>query len=303
MSFNQPPQPGYGAPQQPNPYSQPAQPTRPQQPASAPPQGGPGYGNPQQPQPMPPQPAQGPGPNPGQYGYPQQQPQPGAPYGGPGFPQQPGQPGGWGAVPPPPPQGGGGKGKVIGIVVGGAAVVAAIVVGIAFTVGGGSGGDYKLSMPASVLSGEYAKNSTTSPALSNGQVGSDNGISDATTVAGQYGKTGGEQYTISGAYGDVSDPNAVVDKMLESMKATTGASSSDAQPEHPDGFDGTVMKCNVMSKTIPYCVWGDDSTVGLVMFADTSTEALTGGKSAKYPTIQDFANDAAKIRSEVRVKK
>jgi hypothetical protein len=295
MSFNQPPpQPGYGPPQQPNPYGPPP----PQQPAPAPqgrpapgaPGGAPGY-----PQGYPPQ------------GYPQQ-PQ-ATPYGYP--PQQqplPPQPGRWGPVQapvPPGPQGGGsGKGKVIGLVAGAVAVVAAIGVGAALMLGGGGGGDdYKLSMPPSILGGAYAKSTSTSPGLSNGQVGSSDGISDATTVSGQYGKTGGEQYTISGAYGKVGDPAKVVDMMLNSMKATTGGGSSAAQEVHPAGFDGTVMKCNMMSKTIPYCVWGDDSTVGLVLFADTSSAALTGGNSAKYPTIQDFAGDAAKIRSEIRVKK
>jgi hypothetical protein len=288
MSFNQPPQPpGYGAPHQPNPYAQPAQPQHP-----AAPQGGPGYGYPQQPDP-------GTGPAPDPYGSPPQAP--GSPYAQPGF--GPPGPGGWGAAAPPEPRGGG-RGKVIGIVVGGVIAVTAIGAGVVFAVGGGGGGDgYKLSMPASILSGEYPKSTTSSSALSNGQVGSDEGISDATTVSAQYGKTGGEQYTVSGAYGSVSDPNAVVDKMLESLKATTGAGGGDAQPEHPEGFDGTVMKCNVMSKSIPYCVWGDSSTVGLVMFTDTSTEALTGGKSAKYRTVQDFAKDAAKIRGEIRVKK
>lgn len=267
MSFNQPPpQPGYGAPQQPNPYGQPQQPAP----------GQPGQGQ-------------------GQYGYPQQ-PQPGAPYGQPGFPQQPGQPAGWSTAPPPPPPGGGGKGKVIGIVVGAVAVVAAIGVGVSLMVGGG-GDSYKLSMPASILSGKYAKGTTQPSQTPTKTV---DGLSNATTVEAQYGQTGGEMYTISGLYGDVSDPNGVVDKMLQALSSN----SSDAPVKvDPPGFDGTVMKCGLVAPKMPFCVWGDDSTVALVMYSDTSQAALTGTEAAKYPTVQDFAKDVATIRSEVRVEK
>ncbi|MFE1439404.1 PQQ-binding-like beta-propeller repeat protein [Streptomyces sp. NPDC058739] len=100
------PQPGYGYPQQPGPYAQP----------------GP-YGQPQQPGPYAPQP--GPYAQPGPYGQPQQ-PGPYAPQPGYGHPQQPQYPG----APVPPPSGGSRnpfKGKPAMII--GAAVAALLVVG------------------------------------------------------------------------------------------------------------------------------------------------------------------------------
>ncbi|MEU2622561.1 PQQ-binding-like beta-propeller repeat protein [Streptomyces sp. NPDC007157] len=113
----QPPQPGYGYPQQPGPYAQPGPYGQPQQPGP--------YGQPQQPGPYG-QPQQA-----GPYGQP---PQPG--YGYP--PQYPGAPG----VTPPPGGGGGGpfKGKP-GLVVA-AAVAGLLVVGgtvYAVTSGGDDG--------------------------------------------------------------------------------------------------------------------------------------------------------------------
>ncbi|MEU1707926.1 PQQ-binding-like beta-propeller repeat protein [Streptomyces sp. NPDC005706] len=105
------PQPGYGYPQQPGPYAQPG-------PYGAPPPGTPGpYGQPQQPGPYAPQPG---------YGYPQQPPQyPGAPGGAPyGGPQPPA-----------------GKKKTALIV--GAAAAALLVIGgtvYAVTSGGDDGG-------------------------------------------------------------------------------------------------------------------------------------------------------------------
>lgn len=310
MSFNQPPpqpgyggQPGYGTqggqPQQP-----PAPPGPPQQPPVPPQQPAPGYGYPQQP--TTPQPAAG-------YGYPQQPgpyaQQPG-PYGqqpGP-YAQQPGpygqpapygqQPGAWGAPPPPS----GDKGKIIGIVVG--VVVAVAVIGggiVALTSGGvtGGGGDYKLSMPTALLDGQYTK-SGNDASLSNGKTGDDAGIDDATTVSGTY-KKDSTQLIVTGAYGDVSDPNAVLDKMLGAFN-TKAAASGGAPPKevHPSGFDGDVMKCGTLgtaATAFPYCAWADDSTVALAVNMNVDFTGAT-----KAPSLTEWADSTVKIRDEVRVK-
>ncbi|MEU4098553.1 hypothetical protein [Streptomyces sp. NPDC026673] len=297
MSFNQPPPPpGYGGqsgfggqpgyPQQP-----PAQPGYPQQPPGQPgpppQQPAPGYGYPQQP----PAPQQAPG-----YGYPQQ---PG-PYG-----QQPGpygqQPGAWGGPPPPPSSGG--KGKVIGIVVGVVVAVAVIGGGIVALTGGsvtGGGGDYKLSMPAALLDGEYTKSGNDS-SLSNGKTGDDAGIDDATTVSGTY-KKDSTQLIVTGAYGDVSDPNTVVDKMLTAFNSKAGASGGESPKEvHPSGFDGDVMKCGTLGTagtSFPYCAWADDSTVALAVNMNMDFTGAT-----KAPSLTEWADSTVKIRDEVRVKK
>jgi outer membrane protein assembly factor BamB len=164
---SQPPQGGFGAPQDQPPQSQqPQQPPQPPGPPPQPSQGGfgapppqppgppsgapaPGYGYPQQPG----QPGQ-----PGPYGYPQQ---PGGPYGQPGQPGQPGpygqpgQPGPYGQQPgygypqqpqfpgapgTPPP----GTGKRRTALIVGAAVAALLVIGgTVFAVTGGGGDDDK----------------------------------------------------------------------------------------------------------------------------------------------------------------
>ncbi|MDX2646754.1 hypothetical protein PV341_24925, partial [Streptomyces sp. PA03-1a] len=251
----------------------------------------PGYGYPQQP--TAPQPAPG-------YGYPQQ---PG-PYGqqsGP-YAQQPGpygqQPGAWGAPPPPS----GGKGKIIGIVVG--VVVAVAVIGggiLALTGSGGSGGDHKLAMPATLLDGQYTK-SGNDPGLSNGETGDDTGIDDATTVSGNYKKGATEQLIVTGAYGDVSDPGSVLDKMLAAFTSKAGSSGGEAPKEvHPTGFDGDIMKCGTIGSagvSFPYCAWADDSTVAMAM--DMNVD-ITG--ATEPPSLSEWADSTVKIRDEVRVKK
>ena len=292
MSFNQPPpQPGYGS--QPGYGGQPGYPQQPPQPGPPGPpqvQPAPGYG-------YPPQQAAAPAPAPG-YGYPQQP----APYGTQPYGQQPpyGQTT-WGA---PPPPSGGGKGKVIGIVVGAVVALGLIGGGIAvFASGSGNGsggGSYKLVMPATILSGAYPKNSAFDTGLSNGTTGNDQGM---TSASADYGTSGADLYTISGTYGDVSDPDAAVTQMLASFTRIAAGNSGTPEKVSPAGFDGTVMKCAMLSKTLPFCAWGDDSTVVMVMYTDASADAITGGKAPKYATIQDFAKDVVKIRDAVRVKK
>ncbi|MFJ4845187.1 hypothetical protein [Streptomyces sp. NPDC088733] len=288
MSFNQPPpqpgwggQPGYGPPPQP--------PTQPQ------PQVPPGYGS---------APQDG-------YGYPPQPAQP--PQGG--IPQQPGawgqQPGAWGAPPPPPPSGGG-KGKVAGIVIGVVLAIALIGGGLVFLLGGnggglgggGGGGDYTLSMPATLLGGEYTKDASNgaNSGLSNGESGNDAGIKSAKTVSGAYKNSSNSQLVVSGAYGDITDPGAALDAMLTGFK-NSAASSAGQEPteQHPAGFDGAVMKCGTFGSggvTFPYCAWADDSTVAMAMNMNLDILGTT-----RTPSVAEWADSTVKIRDEVRVKK
>ncbi|OEU97773.1 hypothetical protein AN217_07820 [Streptomyces qinglanensis] len=271
----QPPQPGYGYPQQP-------------------PQQQPGYGYPQQGQPQ-----QQPG-----YGYPQQgQPQGGAPYGQPGQPQggapygQPGQPGMPGQPHPGmpmPPQGGGGKGKTIGIVVGALVVVGAIIGGL-FMFGVIGGGAYKLDAPQSI--GEYQRKGE--PDTGKGgqvKVGTSGdkkqdipGMDPEGHISAQY-TAGQKRLNFSGAYGTLDDPEKGVDWLLGQLEKTTGGSAKAAgEPKKvsPSGFDGDLMKCQeykVISTSMTVCAWADDSTIAIVTATDGSGPASadeTAGLTAK----------------------
>lgn len=243
--------------------------------------GQPGYGQ------QPPQPG---------YGYPQQQPGV-PPQGGYAYPQQqpgPQQPGGWGGA--PQPQRSGGAGKIVGIVVG-VLVLAGVGVGaVAMQSGGGSGGDYKLTMPQTVLDGTFTKNDAQKPPPS--QSGNDNGIKNGMSVSAAYKNSAGDTLSFGGAYGEVTDPNAVVDQLLSSVKGST------ATEQHPAGFDGTVMKCGSIDITgtlkMPFCAWGDDSTTAIVIYAP-GVASVSGGGSV--PSIEAWAATTAKLRTEVRVKK
>ncbi|CAL9419982.1 hypothetical protein SUDANB106_01850 [Streptomyces sp. enrichment culture] len=322
MSHNQPPpQPGpYGQQPQP-PYGGP-------QPGYGNPQ--PGYGHPQQPG-MPPQgqPVYG-GPQPG-YGHPQQPgfPQQGG-WGQPGYPQQPG-----GYMPPPPPGGGKGKTigalvavlAVVGLAVGGYFV---------FSDGGGSdiaddGKRYKLTTPATVLGGEYKKNPEETD---EGPLGSENlkeaealGVSDPESASATY--VSGEDplsqklLSFSGVWGEVENPEAVVDAMFakaeesaredpglgEDGNAGTAELVGEPRKVSPPGLEGAVMKCQEMklsgegtselsggSISMPFCIWGDHSTLGYVALNDMAVFA-----TGKNFSLDEAAEAAARLRNDVRV--
>ncbi|MFD4480934.1 hypothetical protein ACFWPU_33125 [Streptomyces sp. NPDC058471] len=333
MSYNQPGPYGGQQPQQPGPYGQ--QPQQPGPYGQQPQAPQPGYGYPPQaPQGVPPQ-------QPGPYG--QQQ----APYG-----QQPQAP--YGQVPPPPPQGGG---KKTGIIVAAVVAVVAVAVGGYFVLaggddkggsgkkggsssvaGGGSGvqddGPHKLITPETVLT-DYKKgeDGATESGMSSSDVrkAEQHGVKNAKDVAGQY-QSGSKDNPLSqkilqfnGVYGDIADPEKVVDAMFgEAEKnAQEGASSTSSGEKmtlvgspksySPAGLDGAVLKCQEMKldfgssssgstsgpseMSMATCIWGDNSTLGIVITTDVAN--AMGGKSAD---LDEAAEKTAKFRKEVRVK-
>lgn len=288
MSYNQPGPYGGQQPQQPGPYAQ---------------QPGP-YG--QQP----------PVPQPG-YGYPQQ---PQGPYG-----QQPPAP--YGQV---PPSGGGGKkgGVIVGVVV----AVAAIGAGVWwFTAGKDSGSvaddgkTYKLTAPATVLGGEYKK--ADASAGGGGMSSSElkelekQGVSNPKDVFAAYNYGEGQtmkSLNYSGVYGEIDDPEKVVDAMFAEMEKKSTEEPGSIQligsPEEftPDGFENGVMKCQQaefkMGETgagdegvpnsfkTPMCVWGDHSTVAYAAYSDVA--ATASGADIK---LENVASLVTNLRDDVRV--
>ncbi|MBT2489024.1 hypothetical protein J7E96_10910 [Streptomyces sp. ISL-96] len=317
MSFNQPGP--YGQPQQPGPYGQPPQgPPNPYGQPQQPPQGQPGYGYPQQ------------APPPQGYGYPQQGQQP-PPYGQPQHPapygQQPQYPGGMVPMPPPAPK------KKTGLIVGVVVVALAVIAGGAYFAtqrGGGlvadDGKKYKLAAPETLL-GEYKKNIAGGSSASGGLPAKDAaemealGISNPQQEGAAYKSGEGaaaKQMNFSGVWGDIEDPEAVLDAMFAKQKESSESSNTQGlkveligEPEtvSPEGFEDGVMKCRMVKMsglggsasggaagfTMPTCIWADHSTVGIATQADAS--ALLG----KGKTIAEAAATAADVRNEVRV--
>ncbi|QXE36835.1 hypothetical protein KQY30_24095 [Streptomyces sp. GMY02] len=310
MSYNQPGPYGGQPPQQPGPYGQPQPGPYGQQPPQGPPPQ-PGYGYPQQAPPPP-----GTPPQPG-YGYPQQ----GGPYGQP--PQQPPYGQGPGQYLPPPSAPKKKTGLIIGVVV----VALAVIAGGAYflTSGGGGGGSvaddgpHKLTTPDTVIGGSYKK-------VDSGAGGDDGmseqdlkdieswGVKNPKDVGAGY-SSGGEsltskQLTFSGVYGEIDDPEKVVDSLFAKMKAEAGQDKATegelvGSPEEftPEGFENGVLKCQEAKITdsgktssFPTCIWADHSTAVYVLSIDLAQLATGKGTS-----LEEAATLAAKLRNDVRV--
>ncbi|MEU5953822.1 hypothetical protein [Streptomyces sp. NPDC047525] len=262
----------------------------------------------------------------GPYGGPQQPPVPQPGY---GYPQQPQGP--YGQVPPPPaPQGGGGK--KAGIVVAAVVAVAAVGAGVWWFTAGKDGGSvaddgktYKLTAPASVLGGEYKKDDS-SAGGGGGMSSSDlkdlekQGVSNPQDVFAAYNRGEGStmrSLNYSGVYGEIDDPEKVVDAMFAEMKKnskTPGGMKLIGSPEEftPDGFENGVMKCQAAefrmgavgpddegvpnSFKTPMCVWGDHSTVAYAAYSDAAATA-----SGDDIALEDVASLVANLRDDVRV--
>lgn len=281
--------------QQPGPYDR-----QPQQPGGAPNP----YG--------PPQPPTG-APHP--YGQPSGLPQPGYGYaqqGPPGYPPQqpaygyPGAPVPYGQQPAGPMQGmpgtprsGGNSAKRAGFVIG-AVVVGAAVVGGLLLLGGGT--RYKLTTPRTVA-GEYERKS-------GGEAGDGAafakkkapGITADGQINATYQAAPTRQLSIGGAYGDVDDPEAGVDRAMGDASRRSGGSGGkpvgDVEEFTPAGFDGDVMKCRefkVLSVSMGMCSWGDSSTLGLV----GSVETEAGGMTGKPVDLEKTAELTAEIRGDI----
>ncbi|MFD4632910.1 hypothetical protein ACFVYR_15085 [Streptomyces sp. NPDC058284] len=351
MSYNQPGPYGGQQPQQPGPYGQ-----QPQQP-------GPYGQQPQAPQPGYGYPPQAPQQAPQQGGY--SQPQQPGPYGQqPHYGQMPPQ-APYGQVPPPPP--GGGK-KKTGLIIAAVAVVAAAAVGgyLVFAgsdddkgggknggssnVAGGGGedggikddGPHTLTTPSTVLT-EYKKNEEQSDGLNSIDLDKAEaaGVKNPKDVHAGY-QSGSKDnpmaqkiLSFGGVYGDIADPEGVVDHMFTNAKEKNETSGSDTgrkvtlvgEPKEykPAELNGAVLKCQEMKVAMgggagasgstagtsgssagasgpgemsaATCIWGDHSTIGYVVTTDVAS-ALSGTSV----DLDEAATTTAKFRAEVRVK-
>ncbi|MFI9308327.1 hypothetical protein [Streptomyces triculaminicus] len=273
---------------------------------------------------------------PGPYGppppIPPQQPQaPGAW----GPPQQPGPYYGQPPMPPMPPQRGGGKGKAIGIAIGAIVAAGAIGGGILFFTSGSNGQDdsrmkpYTIALPEKLLDGKYTKQSVDgmkeTEDLSNDAKAKEMGIVNGTAVKGSYRNDEKQKLRVTGIYGEIADPGKTADGMLAKMDENQKRSAetfktsietvSPTAVYHPNGFDGTVVKCLTQKADrtagptsthteVSTCVWADSSAVGIVEHQITKTSGGIAGtvtsSSGDVMSAKDLSEATAKIRNAVR---
>ncbi|WP_329117274.1 hypothetical protein [Streptomyces sp. NBC_01465] len=262
---------------------------------------------------------------PGPYG--QQPQQPGYGYPQQGQPQYGQQPP-YGQVPPPPQA----PKKKTGLIITAAVVAVAVIGGGVYFLtkddGGSSvtsdGKKYTLVAPETVIGGTYKQ--TTDKNLAADPESDDEikdfkswGVTDPKTANGSYSTgTGAAQKVLgfSGVYGDIKDPEKVLDAMFAKAKTksekagdskTEGELVGSPQAFTPDGFKNGVLKCQEAKITdsaagsksisIPVCIWADNSTIAYVTNIDLAAMAGQGTSQ----TLDQAAALAAKLRDDVRV--
>ncbi|MFF1376635.1 hypothetical protein [Streptomyces sp. NPDC058308] len=267
----------------------------------------------------------------------------------------------YGQVPPPPP--GGGK-KKTGIIIATVAVVAAAAVGGyvllaggdddkggknggSSNVAGGGGedggikddGPHKLTTPMTVLT-DYKKNEEQSSGLNSIDLDKAEaaGVKNPKDVHAGYQSGSKENpmaqkiLSFGGVYGDIEDPEGVVDHMFTNAKKKNETSGSGTgqkvtlvgEPKEykPAELDGAVLKCQEMKVAMgggagtsgssagsssgssgpsemsaATCIWGDHSTIGYVVTTDVAS-ALSGSAA----DLDEASTTTARFRGEVRVK-
>ncbi|MCC3779997.1 hypothetical protein, partial [Streptomyces sp. UNOB3_S3] len=249
--------------------------------------------------------------------YPVQQPY-GSPYS---------QPGGWGApvapMPPMPPVAPMapaprrlGAGAIVGIVVGVVFGLPALS-GVLLYVSSGGQGDrhhapsvsggkdserYRLTVPHTLLDGQYILAQDLSQAMDDKLAGQRNGRNehDMKMVSGQYATTSGdEQQTmlLAGSYGEIDDPHRALDSMLRGMTENEGVTvTTPAKEITPPGAQ-TPVTCQVLAATragqsnsVAVCGWSDHSTVATVSVPGDSVD------------LDAAAMKTLRIRNEARVR-
>ncbi|MDI3417152.1 hypothetical protein [Streptomyces luteolus] len=244
--------------------------------------------------------------------YPPHQPPPG-PYGQGPYP--PPGPGGWGGPPPPPP-----RKNAAATVWGGLGIAFAIVVGLVlFSMWGNrdSGGsstssdsfppaEYKLTLPKSLLDGEYELASDLSHKGPQDDGSWDESYAkDFTPVVGQYagadGAASGKALIVSGSYARINDHDRLRRSLMEG--AAEGEGVTVAVPAEDVVTDGEILRCQVLTTdqagtttAMPTCAWADDNTGAVVGIVDPATAT----QDPESIDLKEAAATTLKIREEMR---
>ncbi|MFF7020983.1 hypothetical protein ACFY97_08195 [Streptomyces klenkii] len=223
---------------------------------------------------------------------------------------RPGGPGGYGAAawPPPVPPRRRGKGRVVAAVaIGSLVVMCTLLGGFLILTGGGSkaagGGRYRLTAPDRVagfrIDSPVGRTFRTDHLKRLRSLG----VRDEGSVTAGYSSAGTARGKLmfSGIWGTVKDPERAVDGLFASMAVGNGAGESvEGTPERvrPRGVGDTVMKCESVtfstpgaSLALPYCVWADHSTLGVV-----------GAALGERTEIGEAAEATGRLRRAARVR-
>ncbi|MFF4161298.1 hypothetical protein [Streptomyces sp. NPDC001678] len=168
--------------------------------------------------------------------------------------------------------------------------------------GGKESERYRLSVPRTLLDGQYTLVKDLSQTMDDSLADERNGRNEHNmkTVGGQYTATSGEgQQTLmaAGSYGEIDDPQRALDSTFRGMNENEGVTVTTPAREFTPPGAQEPLSCEVYAYTrsgqsgsISVCGWSDRSTVATV-------SVLNGGPV----DLDELAMKTSRIRGEMRV--
>ncbi|WP_414506490.1 hypothetical protein [Streptomyces sp. NEAU-L66] len=168
--------------------------------------------------------------------------------------------------------------------------------------GSDSGPKYRITVPQTLAGGEYKLAKDISQQASDAVPQDGANEHGVKAVGGQY-SSGTKSLVMLGLYGVIDTPETTVDHAIRGMTRDGKTEAAVMDKEFTPSGGGDPLTCGVdvrtemgQKVTLPFCVWADSSTSGNV----AETDASNLSKDPRSVDLQEFADKADKIRSEVR---
>ncbi|MCR8576558.1 hypothetical protein [Streptomyces sp. Isolate_219] len=207
-----------------------------------------------------------------------------------------------------PPKRNGGKtwgilGAVAGVLVIGTLVSTAARNGGGSSSGGSDDGPrYRITVPQTLAGGEYKLAKDISQQATEAVPHDGANEHNIKAAGGQY-SSGTKSLVMLGLYGVIDDPETAIEHSINGMTrdGKTEVAVEDKKFTPTGGGDSLTCGVDVRTEmgqkvTLPFCIWADSSASANV----AETDASDLSKDPQSVDLQEFADKAAKIRSEVR---
>ncbi|WP_411134953.1 hypothetical protein [Streptomyces sp. C10] len=207
----------------------------------------------------------------------------------------------------PPKRNGGKTWGILGAVAG-VLVIGTLASTVAANGGGSSSGGsddgprYRVTVPQTLAGGEYKLTKDISQQATEAVPSNGANEHNIKAAGGQY-SSGTKSLVMLGLYGVIDDPETTIEHSINGMTRDGKTEVAVADKKFTPTGGGDPLTCGVdvrtemgQKVTLPFCIWADSSASANV----AETDASDLSKDPQSVDLQEFADKAAKIRSEVR---
>ncbi|WP_127151446.1 hypothetical protein [Streptomyces lydicus] len=168
--------------------------------------------------------------------------------------------------------------------------------------GSDDGPKYRITVPQTLAGGEYKLTKDISQQATEAVPSNGANEHNIKAAGGQY-SSGTKSLVMLGLYGVIDDPETAIEHSINGMTrdGKTEVAVEDKKFTPTGGGDSLTCGVDVRTEmgqkvTLPFCIWADSSASANV----AETDASDLSKDPRSVDLQEFADKAAKIRSEVR---